>query len=86
MRKPVEIERQMLAANATEYDVVNAKSELNDAARRQFPEYRYASERQYTQGKLLHVCRTYEYSRWKAFWVRLKSLLPGNDSEVTAQH
>jgi hypothetical protein len=83
-RKPVEIERQMVAKNATEQEISEARANLNDAARRKFPAYRYTSENQYVQGKLLCIVRTYDYSRWRDLVHLVKSLF--TTQEETCQN
>jgi hypothetical protein len=78
--KPIEIERTMVAARATEEDINEARQGLNEGMRREHPGYRYSSERIERNGKLLRILRTYQYSRWEAFKLKVFSLFSRDSS------
>lgn len=83
LRKPIEIESEMLAIGATEASKQRARRQTDEGVAAQWPGYRCVSEREYTQGKLLHIARRYEYSRLSVLknWVLRKLGRPERQAE-----
>lgn len=87
IKKPVSMDREMVAANASIADIDSARNSVKESMARLFPTHVYSNEDISYKGKLLVVTFHYEYS-WLAAWrhrsgLFLSNLLGRSTSQVS---
>jgi hypothetical protein len=82
--KPVVICREMLVEVDSAKERRLARRSVAKSAARLFPGYVYSHEEASRTDKLLVLSFTFEYSRWEAFRLRIKSWITGKPVPVLA--
>lgn len=81
-KKPVIMCREMLVEVDSNQERWLARKSVAKSVSRLFPGYVYSNEEARRNGRLLVLSFTFEYSRWEAFKLWVKSLITGKPVPV----